>query len=467
MQSTQGVYRGSIINMENTMRNITFFVCFLATIISEATHLRAGQITLKQVSELTYTVTLKIFTNTGSFIRFGDGELNFGDGSSVLITPTLDNSATPDPKIGVVNYSITHTFPGVGTFVISYMEPNLDAGIINIANSVETRFYVEAKISLVSGRNCSSPEFLTEQFSEQPIGKAYAFSNQAIDKNDYRLTYQLASPLAPGKASFTVPEGMSINYYNGLVEWDTKFSGALVTGEYLFGVRVTQYDNGGKEVGYVMRTFQILLADVSSEISTMTSITDPNRKVIATGGKSRTIRAVVTDNLLSNEIKWSVFYDNKIASNVSFTQYDSLTGAKKMKVGLLMLNPTAAIVRDNPYSITLRGTSITAAGQFSKDISYLFFTKDIELPSVITAVKDKSKKQFQAYPNPFSHFIRADEMNGMSECEFILTDIAGQVVFSSKGKMINSIETSDLAPGMYVLQMKNGEGAQQQKLVKR
>lgn len=467
LQYIQGGYKGSIINIENAMRNITFFVCFLATIISEATHLRAGQITLKQVSGLTYTVTLKIFTNTSSAIRFGDGELNFGDGSSPFITPTLDNSFTLYPQIGVVNYSTNHTFPSLGTYVISYVEPNLDAGIINILNSVENRFYIEAKVTLIAGKDCSSPEFLTDQFFEHPVGKSYAFSNQAFDKNDYRLTYELVIPLGPGKEAFTFPEAISINYYNGLVEWDTKFKGALLTGEYLFAVRVIQYDNFGKEVGYVMRSFQILLKDVSSEILTTTSLTDPNHKVVVVDGKQLTIRAIVADNLLSSEVKWSIFNDNKIAANITFSQYDSITGSKKMKIGLLTLKSTSAIIRDNPYSITLRGTSITSGGQLSKDISYLFFTKDIELPPVITAVNNKVEKQIHAYPNPFSHSLYFDSQSNIDTCEFILMDITGRVMVNINGEVVSPVDTSNLAPGIYILQIKNSLGLRQQKLVKR
>jgi hypothetical protein len=60
-----------------------------------ATHIRAGEITLRRVdcTSLTYIVTINMYTDTGSPIRFGDGELRYGDGSPVHITPESSNNS--------------------------------------------------------------------------------------------------------------------------------------------------------------------------------------------------------------------------------------------------------------------------------------------------------------------------------------------------------------------------------------
>lgn len=438
------------------------FSCFIV----QATHLRFGQITLKRQSGLTYLATLKVYTNTGSKAPFGSGTLSFGDGSTPIITPSMGSTLTSDPNVGVVEFSVDHTFPGAGSFVISYLEPNLDAGILNILNSVETSFYLESKIIIESGRDSSSPDFLTDPFFRHPLGREYSFSNEAVDKNDFQLTYDLVLPLPPGKSNFTRPENININYYNGLVKWDTNFKGTQQPGKYLFAVRVTQSDRLGRQVGYVMRTFQVLLENVKSELSVITSIVDPNNKVFVEENKQRTVRAVLMDNELSNEVKWDVFYDNKIAANMTFSQHDSVAGSKKIKVGLLTLQSASSIIRVNPYSITLRGTSTTSGGVFSKDISYLFFTKDIDLP-VVTAIPDRPVKQITVYPNPFSHYLFVDGQSDVDEFELILMDITGKVIFRTKGKAGQPIDTSSLPAGLYVLQIRNDLTIQQQKIMKR
>jgi hypothetical protein len=61
----------------------------IAFVNVNATHLRAGEITMQRVSctSLTFRITITVYTDTGSPIKFGDGELNFGDGSDPIVTP--------------------------------------------------------------------------------------------------------------------------------------------------------------------------------------------------------------------------------------------------------------------------------------------------------------------------------------------------------------------------------------------
>ena len=125
-------------------------IAVLFSFTAQATHLRAGEITLERVSctDLTFKITITVYTDMGSPIKFGDGILDFGDGSTPLTTPTIDNTSRPDlgPEVGTVSFTTTHTFGGPGKYVISYLEANRNAGILNMSNSVETRFYVETQI---------------------------------------------------------------------------------------------------------------------------------------------------------------------------------------------------------------------------------------------------------------------------------------------------------------------------------
>src|SRR5258708_1390201 len=101
---------------------------FAASFSVKATHLRAGEITITRESctSLTFTITITVYTNTGSIVRFGGGVLDFGDGSEPFITPTIENTQRPDlgPNIGTVSFSTKHTYSGPGRYVISYLEPN-------------------------------------------------------------------------------------------------------------------------------------------------------------------------------------------------------------------------------------------------------------------------------------------------------------------------------------------------------
>jgi len=106
-------------------RSKIFLLAFFFAISykASATHLRAGEITVERLNctSLTFRIIITVYTNTGSEIRFGDGVLDYGDGSQPHVTPTVQNQIRPElgNNVGYVFYSINHTFPGPGRYVIS------------------------------------------------------------------------------------------------------------------------------------------------------------------------------------------------------------------------------------------------------------------------------------------------------------------------------------------------------------
>src|SRR5882762_28616 len=95
-------------------------VLVLFSVKAGATHLRAGDITLTRLScsSYQYTITLHVYTKSGTPVKFGGGTLNFGDGSKPLITQSRLNppeiAQTDDGGIGEVIYPVSHTFTGPG-----------------------------------------------------------------------------------------------------------------------------------------------------------------------------------------------------------------------------------------------------------------------------------------------------------------------------------------------------------------
>ncbi len=163
------------------------------------THLRAGEITVERVScsSLTFRITITVYTNTASPIKFGDGLLNFGDGSQPHTTPERPNIIRTDlgPDIGTVSYTITHTYGGPGRYIISYLEPNRNAGILNMFNSVETRFYLETVINIDPLLGCSnSPKLLVPPIDKGCTGSAWFHNPGAYDPDGDSLSYELTIP---------------------------------------------------------------------------------------------------------------------------------------------------------------------------------------------------------------------------------------------------------------------------------
>jgi hypothetical protein len=137
------------------MKSIYKFLAPLALIYfsiinpANATHIRAGQITAEVVScqNLEYRFTITGYTDTGSDVQFGGGTISFGDGTVVELNPDdVDEKIELEDQVAINLIFLSHTFPGPGTYTIRYLEPNRNADIVNMDNSVNTPFYIETQI---------------------------------------------------------------------------------------------------------------------------------------------------------------------------------------------------------------------------------------------------------------------------------------------------------------------------------
>ncbi len=260
-----------------------------------ATHLRAGEITLDRASctDLTFKITITIYTDTGSPIRFGGGVLNFGDGSQPFITPEVENTIRPDlgPEVGLVVFTIDHTFGGPGKYVISYLEANRNAGVLNMTNSVETRFYIETSITIDPFLGCSNtPRLLVPPIDKGCTGAAFFHNPGAYDPDGDSISFEITIPkrekdtpvfgyLDPNNQKFYSSIGLnygtaneegtgtptfSINPTTGTLLWDSP--GA--PGEYNIAFVIKEWRkirNTWVQIGYVIRDMQIIIEDCNNQ----------------------------------------------------------------------------------------------------------------------------------------------------------------------------------------------------------
>jgi hypothetical protein len=274
---------------------LLFGVVLFAPFISWATHLRAGEITVERVSctSREFKICITVYTNTGSEIKFGDGNLDFGDGSKPHVTPTVENTLRPDlgPNVGTVTYCINHTYGGAGEYTISYGENNRNGGILNIFNSVETKFYVETVINIDPLLGCSnSPKLLVPPIDKACTGAAWYHNPGAYDPDGDSLSFELAIPLKdedqlvngyrpPNAKEFydriglnfgssnedqSGPPTFSINAITGTLIWDAP--GA--PGEYNISFLIKEWRKIGDTwvlLGYVTRDMQIVVEDCDNQ----------------------------------------------------------------------------------------------------------------------------------------------------------------------------------------------------------
>lgn len=272
----------------------------LAAIVVQATHIRSIEVVAKRVDcfSNTYEITLTAYLNTNTGVAFGEGLIDFGDGEIFEVPVQMPLSVN-----GIVysQFSINHTFPGPGTYIIGYTEANRGESIINMAGSVSTSFYVEMEIVIEPEVCNSSPRFLVPPIDRACSGKAFYHHLGTIDPDGDSLSYELITPRQaeardvnnyrlPNLAEFYQVSGLDYNKSNeaasgppvleinpstGLITWDAP--GAA--GKYSLAVKIREWrfrtsDSTWNQIGYVMRDMEIVVEPCSNARPSLSEVED-------------------------------------------------------------------------------------------------------------------------------------------------------------------------------------------------
>lgn len=216
------------------MRSLyALLLILLLAFAAQATHNRAGEIVYKridpfykvidgfQVPVFNYSITVIVYTDHGETVAdrcadtvyFGDGQrgiayrvngglgLNCGCGS-VPCGSLIIQQGSYIVKKNI--YTITHEYPGAGTYTISMADPNRNGGVHNIPNSDQQPFYLESVlvISNFMGAN-SSPIFNCDPIYKACVGKCFYHNPCAFDPDGDSLSYKITTSRGYGGA--TVP----------------------------------------------------------------------------------------------------------------------------------------------------------------------------------------------------------------------------------------------------------------------
>lgn len=277
---------------------ITLFVFLLGgSYAALATHLRAGEITVTRdnCASLTFTITVTVYTDTESQVTFGGEKdqaldvLDFGDGEKFII-PVVPSTPRPDLglNMGVASFTIQHTYGGPGRYIVSYKEPNRNEFVLNVANSVNTTFYIETEINIDPFLGCNNtPKLLIAPVDRGCTGVAFQHNPGAFDPDGDSLSYQLVIPYKdrnttvdgyqnPNQPTFYTgdyntanealngPPTFTIDPVTGTVAWDAPG----VEGEYNIAFHIIEWrEINGQwvKLGYVRRDMQIIIEECDNE----------------------------------------------------------------------------------------------------------------------------------------------------------------------------------------------------------
>ncbi len=248
------------------MKKYILLLVFLTTYFwAYSTHERAGEITYKAISELTYVFTIVTYTYTPSLADRPELELNWGDGTSSIV-PRTDYVFYPNNIKRNVYGGAEHTFPGPGTYIISLEDPNRNYGVLNIPNSVNVPFYIQTELVInpFLGPN-NSVELLVPPVDNGCVNNLFIHNPGAFDVDGDSISYKLVDCrgafglpipgyILPNMVDPSVPATFTIDQINGTVLWDKP----VLQGEYNFAFLIEEW-RFGIRISYVTRDMQITI----------------------------------------------------------------------------------------------------------------------------------------------------------------------------------------------------------------
>lgn len=257
------------------------FLTFIATLllltiapISWATHNRAGEITIKQIDNLTIDITITTFTYTLSsadrdslLVDWGDNTFSWAKRTEVLLLPGYYQRNI---------YLVRHIFSTYGVFEILVQDPNRNLGVKNIPNSVNVIFSIKTTviISASVGRN-NNPVLLNYPIDKAGLSQVFVHNPAAYDADGDSLSYSLTTCTGEDGvpiANYTLPKASDTLYVNavsGDLVWDTP----VETGIYNIAINIEEWRRGLK-IANIVRDMQIEVVETDNQLPAIDSLPD-------------------------------------------------------------------------------------------------------------------------------------------------------------------------------------------------
>lgn len=334
-----------------------------------ATHNRAGEITYQCKGGFKYGITVTTYTNTyNTTADRCELTVLFGDGDSAIaprINPSgFPGTLCPNTHDGVMitsdtkfnQYYVEHIYSGSGTYVITMEDPNRNASIQNIPNSVNQSFFLRSELVINPWLGCnSSPVLQYPPIDDACVGECFVHNPGADDspEND-SLYYSLTTCYGNGQPIFgySLPTNLSAGDIDPLTG-DLVWCSPTAIGMYNVAILIKEYRKlPGSPIRYyigsVLRDMQITVASCTNTSPVIKHINDTcvvagtnlNFNVSATDAQPYTLSLFATGG---------PFNLNPAAAFTS-------TPSPSPVFGAFSWTPNCNQVRLLPYSVTFKVT---------------------------------------------------------------------------------------------------------------
>lgn len=277
-----------------------------------ATHNRAGEITYRHLTGLTYEIKIVTCTKTSVIADREWLHINWGD----IVGEDLDSiqrdsiQFLPDIDAQRNVYIGTHTYAGPGLYELSVLDPNRNDDIKNIDDSVNIPFCIvsELLISPETGHN-NSVVLLNPPKEQACLNKLWVHNPGAYDPDGDLITYELIRPRGhdcefipwrgfdPPSDGYVFPDDQTVSpddeFWVDGVTGDVFWDVPTEPGEYNVAILITEWrDINGQliKVGSVVRDMQITVIICSNNPPEIVELPD---------------YCILINNILSFDVEWS------------------------------------------------------------------------------------------------------------------------------------------------------------------
>ena len=421
------------------LHTLFLVLCFFLFIQVKATHNRAGEITYKRIEPFTKVVggiTVQVYTYSITLIKYTDDGPNiadrcvdsvfFGDGK-MGIAPRINgptNCGTNNPNgCGFLNnqavtcgsiiineggyrvkqniYTIVHTYPAAGSYLIRSFDPNRNGGVRNIPNSINLPFYIESLLIINSftGAN-SSPIFAFQPIDRACRGVCFEHNPGAFDPDGDSLSYEITTSRGENGQSivgYFYPEtgsggSFGIHPVTGLLKWCTP----QFTSEYniAFFVKEWRKNTSGvyQMIGYVLRDMQVIVKDCANLPPSIQVPSD----ICVEAGKTVTANLVVSDpnhaDVVTVQGGGGAFAtSNPPSASFSPTSGSTFTNSGSSFNVFFSWNTNCEHIRSQPYITNFKVTdSGWPGGSSVKLVSFNTFAIRVVPPTVKSVTAEPS-----------------------------------------------------------------------------
>lgn len=329
-----------------------------------ATHQRAGEITYKYISGLTYEITIVTYSYAPSPADRYELDINWGDNTTSTLSRKNGPYVDPYGFFGEIVgtdikknlYTGTHTFPGASTYKMSVEDPNRNYGIQNIPNSVEVPLFIESELIInpYIGPN-SSPQLLLPPIDKGCVGQPYIHNPGAYDPDGDSLSFKLTICRGVGGQNipgFQLPNlvgsnqgtTFTMNPLTGEILWEKP----AMQGEYNIAFLIEEWRNGLK-IGYITRDMQITIVTCDNNPPQI----NPLQDTCVEAGDTLNIKIHAID-VDANEIMLTATgAPFEIANPATFYSPNDSVGHN---TGTFTWETNCSHVRKNPYQVYFKAT---------------------------------------------------------------------------------------------------------------